>query len=81
MKIIKQHGLTVPRDIALVGFNNEMISDLTDPTLSSVEQHGYLIGREAVKMLIERVEKKHDLPSQTKIIKTELVIKGSSKRN
>jgi LacI family transcriptional regulator len=36
--------------------------------------------REAVKLLIERLEKKHDLPSQTKIIKTELVVKGSSLR-
>jgi DNA-binding LacI/PurR family transcriptional regulator len=80
MKIIKQHGLNVPRDIALVGFTSGMISDLTDPALSSVEQHGYEIGREAVRLLIDRLEKKHNLPSQTKIIKTELVVKGSSFR-
>jgi DNA-binding LacI/PurR family transcriptional regulator len=80
MKVIKKHGLNIPGDIALVGFTSGMISDLTDPTLSSVEQHGYEIGREAVKLLIERLEKKHDLPSQTKIIRTELVVKGSSAR-
>ena len=78
MKIIKQHGLNVPLDIALVGFTSGMISDLTDPSLSSVEQHGYEIGKEAVRLLIDRLEKKNDFPSQTKIIKTELVVKGSS---
>jgi LacI family transcriptional regulator len=78
MKIIKQHGLRVPEDISLVGFTSGMISDLTDPTLSSVEQHGYEIGKEAVKLLIARLEGKGDLVYQTKIIRTELVVKGSS---
>ena len=79
MRIIKKAGLKIPNDIALVGFTSGMISDLTDPTLSSVEQHGYNIGREAVRLLIERIEKKNDLPSQTILIKTQLVVKGSSR--
>jgi DNA-binding LacI/PurR family transcriptional regulator len=78
MKIIKQHGLRVPNDISLVGFTSGMISDLTDPPLTSVEQHGYEIGREAVRLLISRLENKANLPYQTKVIKTELMIKGSS---
>jgi DNA-binding LacI/PurR family transcriptional regulator len=81
MKIVLEQGYRVPEDIAIAGFTSGLISDITNPTLTSVEQHGYLIGKEAVRMLIDRLEKKHDLPSQTKIIKTELVIKGSSKRN
>ena len=81
MKIIKQHGLMVPKDISLVGFTSGMISDLTDPPLSSVEQHGYEIGKEAVMLLIARIERKGKTPFQTKIIKTKLVVKGSSSRN
>lgn len=81
MKIVIDLGYQVPEDIAVVGFTSGLISDITCPTLTSVEQHGYLIGREAVRLLIDRLEKKHTLPSQTKIIKTELVIKGSTKRN
>jgi DNA-binding LacI/PurR family transcriptional regulator len=38
-----------------------------------------MIGKEAVKLLIGRIEKKLNLPSQTIVIKTEMVIKGSSK--
>ena len=48
------------------------------PRLSSVEQYGYEVGSEAVRLLIERVESKNELPTQTKIIKTKLIIKGSS---
>jgi len=70
----------LPDDIAVVGFTSGLISDITNPTLTSVEQHGYQIGKEAIRLLIDRLEKKEDFPLQTKIIKTELVIKGSTKR-
>ena len=62
-----------------VGFTSGMISDLTDPTLTSVEQLGYKIGEEAVKLLISRIERKMEMPFQTKIIRTELVIKDSTR--
>jgi DNA-binding LacI/PurR family transcriptional regulator len=81
MKVIIQKGFSIPKDIAVVGFTSGLISDFTNPTLTSVEQHGYLIGKEAVRLLIDRLEKKSELPSQIKIIKTKLVIKGSTQRN
>jgi LacI family transcriptional regulator len=81
MKIIINMGFRVPEDIAVVGFTGELISEITNPTLTSVAQHGYLIGKEAVRLLIDRLETKHNLPFQTKIIKTELIIKGSTIRN
>ena len=57
MKIIMDMGYNVPDDIAVVGFTSGLISDITNPTLTSVEQHGYLIGKEAVRLLIDRLEK------------------------
>ncbi len=79
MRMIQESGFKVPDDVSVVGFTSGMISDITCPTLSSVEQHGYIIGREAVKLLIDRLEKKNDLPSQTIVVKTEMVVKGSSR--
>jgi LacI family transcriptional regulator len=78
MKIINDMGFRIPADVAVVGFTSGLISDITNPTLTSVEQHGYMIGKEAVRLLINRLEKNHDSPSQTKIVKTELVLKGST---
>jgi DNA-binding LacI/PurR family transcriptional regulator len=80
MKIVINMGFKVPEDISVVGFTSGLISEVTNPTLTSVEQHGYQIGKEAVRLLIDRLENNHDLPSQTKIIKTELVIKGSTRK-
>ncbi len=81
MNVIKDKGYSVPDDIAIVGFTSGMISDITNPTLTSVEQHGYLVGREAIRLLVDRLENEQVHPSQTKIIKTQLVIKGSTLRN
>ena len=81
MIIAKEHGIKIPEDLAIVGFTNGQIAQLTDPRLSSVEQFGYNIGREAVKMLIKRLETvPNDYPVETKVIKTKLVVKGSSRR-
>jgi DNA-binding LacI/PurR family transcriptional regulator len=80
MKIVKQNGFRVPDDISIVGFTSGMISDLTDPPLTSIEQHGYSVGKEAVRLLINNIEKKSEGHFQTKIIKTELVIKGSTRK-
>jgi LacI family transcriptional regulator len=80
MRIIKHHGYRIPDDISLVGFTSGMIPDLTDPPLTLVEQHGYDGGKEAVRLLIKNLESKRKIPVQTLILKTKLVIKGSTKR-
>jgi LacI family transcriptional regulator len=80
MRIIIDMGFSVPDDIAVVGFTSGLISELTNPTLTSVEQDGYIVGKEAVRLLIDRLENKNEVPFQTKIIKTKLVIKGSTQR-
>lgn len=79
MKIVKLNGLKVPDDISIVGFTSGMISDLTDPPLTSVQQHGYVLGREAVSMLIGSLENREKRDFQTRVIKTELVVKGSTR--
>jgi DNA-binding LacI/PurR family transcriptional regulator len=80
MKIIKLNGFRVPDDISIVGFTSGMISDLTDPPLTSVQQHGYSVGREAVRLLIDNLEKRKEVPFETKVIKTELIVKGSTRK-
>ena len=51
MRIVKHNGFRVPDDISIVGFTSGIMSDLTDPTLTSVEQHGYIVGMEAVRLI------------------------------
>jgi len=80
MKMVKLNGYKVPDDISIVGFTSGMISDLTDPPLTSVRQHGYIVGREAASLLINKLANGNKIPIQTKVIKTELVVKGSTRK-
>lgn len=79
LNIVKNLGLSVPEDVAIVGFTNGQLSKLTDPGLSTIDQHGYEMGREAARLMLERI-KDNSRPFQKRVIKPDLVIRGSSLR-
>ncbi len=79
LNLVKKLGFRVPEDVAIVGFTNGQLSRLTDPGLSTVDQHGYDMGREAARLLLERI-KDRNRPYQNRVIKTELVVRGSSSK-
>jgi len=83
MQAIKEAGLKIPQDIAVVGFSNWFFSALLDPPLTSVDQPGFEMGQEAAKLLIRHIELKSknnevDIPSETKVLKTRLIVRDSS---
>ncbi len=80
LMIVKRHGLRLPEDVAVIGFTNSQIATLTDPGLTSVDQKGYEMGQIAAKILLDRIENIRT-PMQTKVITSELVIRGSSSLN
>lgn len=84
MQAIKEKNLSIPKDIAVVGFSNWFFSALMDPPLSSVDQPGFEMGQEAAKLLIRQIEKKDkdkedmEIAPETKILKTRLIARKSS---
>ncbi len=84
MLSIKENGLKIPEDIALMGFSNWFFSQLLDPPLSSVDQPGFEMGQEAARLLIRQIEMKDkdqfEVQPETKILKTRLIIRESSVR-
>lgn len=81
MQAIKEAGLKMPDDVALVGFSNWFFSSLMDPPLSSVDQPGFEMGQEAAKLLIRQIEKQDnnaEFAPETKVLKTRLIVRQSS---
>ncbi|MFN5169432.1 MAG: LacI family DNA-binding transcriptional regulator [Cyclobacteriaceae bacterium] len=82
MKAIKEKGLKIPGDVALMGFSNWFFSQLMDPPLSSVDQPGYEMGQEAARLLIRHIEMKDkdqgEPQPETKVLKTRLIVRQSS---
>lgn len=52
----KQHGLHVPEDIAVVGFDDNPSSAHMDPALTTVRQPFYEMGRRASEILLSFVD-------------------------
>jgi len=77
---IREKGLKIPQDIAIVGFGNWFFGEMIEPSLTTVDQPGFEMGQEAARMLIKQIEMKDkDEPIlETKTLKTKLIIRNSS---
>jgi LacI family transcriptional regulator len=78
LKVAKERGLSIPEDIAIIGFTSGLISEFTSPPLTSVVQHGFLMGQHAAELLINRIE--HTAPEafQKEVISTNLKVRKST---
>lgn len=56
ISIATEMGLSVPDDIAIVGYDNTMFCDFAQNRLTSVDQSGEVLGIQAARLLIERIE-------------------------
>lgn len=56
MNALTAHGLSVPQDVSVVGFDGTMICDLCTPKLTSIKVPLREIGSRAVKVLIEQLQ-------------------------
>lgn len=71
--------LNVPNDLGIIGFANEPFTDLTTPTLTTVEQHAQQMGITASKILLNQINQfeKNYTPSQT-VIPADLIVRQST---
>lgn len=54
MQRLKEGGVIVPRDIVVVGFNDDVISRVVEPKLTTVQYNGREMGKAAAGVLLER---------------------------
>ncbi|MBE7169222.1 MAG: LacI family DNA-binding transcriptional regulator [Williamsia sp.] len=79
MKVFKEHGLRIPEDIAIVGFNNDAISKLVEPALTTINYSGMDMGMIAARNLIGHLEGVSNIHhTNTIVIRSELIIRKSS---
>tara|TARA_R110000737_G_scaffold7140_4_gene21602 strand:- start:707 stop:1729 length:1023 start_codon:yes stop_codon:yes gene_type:complete len=80
MSIIQELGFNVPNDISIIGFTDGILSRFSVPRLSTVAQHGELMGETAAKLLIDRMEWLDEVeePFKTEVINATLIKRGSS---
>ncbi|QEK51813.1 LacI family transcriptional regulator [Pedobacter aquae] len=79
LTLFKEAGLKVPEDIAIVGFNNDFISKVTEPAITTINYPGNEMGENVARILINHLDGEGDLSlTSTVILNSELIVRGSS---
>ncbi|AXI00146.1 LacI family transcriptional regulator [Sporosarcina sp. PTS2304] len=76
LKAIHEAGLRVPEDVALVGFDDLDIAHYTTPSLTTIHQPRYEIGKRAMTLLLQKINKETISKSHI-ILEDELIIRES----
>ena len=76
---VKLAKLRVPEDVSIFGFSDGELAKACDPMLSTVEQHGYDMGKNAAKLLLDKINGKTHGQYTNKIVRTNLIIRGTTK--
>ena len=75
IKAFKEEGIKVPQDVAIVGFDDVLISSYISPKLTTVRRPMYELGSFSAHMLMTMLEGKP--MSSTLVLSTELIIRES----
>lgn len=78
IKYLNRKGIMVPENVQIIGFNDDKVCEIVEPTLTSVMQPGYEVGKLAMGLLIDEIKTKK-VKNKTYKLKTNLVIRGSTK--
>jgi LacI family transcriptional regulator len=82
MLVIKELGLRIPDDIAVVGFANDRYSSFFEPSLTAVEQPAFEIGQTATELFLKQIATApEDFHPETRVLKTRLIIRNSTLKN
>jgi len=82
MMRLKTAGIKIPDDIAFVGFNNDPISKVIEPNLTTVNYSGFQVGEVAVMNLINHLKGLSSTKTtNTIVLRADLIIRESSIKN
>lgn len=77
---LQEKGIEVPDEVAIVGFSNEPFSQVVTPSISTIKQPGFAIGKKAAELIIRQITSEAKKPHyETIVMPTELIVRASSK--
>jgi LacI family transcriptional regulator len=79
--VLKENGKKIPEEVGVVGFSDESFASLTDPQLTTVDQHSIHLGNKAAEIFLEELSGgvKKFIPQKV-VLKPDLIIRKSSLR-
>src|SRR5665647_266697 len=80
MNEIERHGLSIPDDISVVGYDGIMLSQVLRPRLTTFRQEAEIMGTKAAKKLVEAIENPKLYIAQQVMVPGQLLEGGTVKQ-
>jgi LacI family transcriptional regulator len=78
-QICKEKNIKIPNQLKVITFSNSPTSSFLEPSLSTITQPAFDIGKEAATLLFKSIEKKKvDYTDEIKVLKSNLLIRKST---
>ncbi len=79
MLALKKAGIRIPHDMAFAGFNNDPVSTVIEPNLTTINYPGYKMGEMSAASLINHLNGVNSIDTtNTILLRSELIIRASS---
>jgi DNA-binding LacI/PurR family transcriptional regulator len=77
IKALKEAGYRIPEDVSVMGFNNEIICEFSDPALTTVKQPKKSMGQTAANLLLDIIEGEK-IEKKNIVLETEIIERNST---
>lgn len=77
---LKERRINIPDEVSVVGFTDEPFSSLIEPSLTTVAQPTYEIGRATASLFLKQVNCADHFQPETYVLKTELKVRNSTRK-
>lgn len=82
MQTLKSHGIRIPEDIAIVGFNNDPIGKIVEPMLTTIDYPGIDMGEIIASNMVNHLSGGANVNlTKTIIVRSDLIVRKSSLKN
>lgn len=78
MAVAKERGMHLPRDLAITGCDDIFCAPFLEPSLTTVRQPKYEMGKVAMCHLLDVLERRNPKRSTKTVLATELIVRASS---
>jgi len=79
LRKIREVGLNVPNDIAIVGFSDNPICEMIIPSLTTVHQPAYEMGKKSAELILKLINSENDdYENETITLNADLIIRESA---
>ncbi len=77
---LKNKGIKIPQQVCIAGFGGEPMGEIIEPALTTFNPQTYKIGETVARLFFDQMIEGQDYVAKTKIVKGNLIIRGSSLR-